>query len=377
MTQRELNLAIFEGTTDKVLWQPRLVTWLGQHYGQHTLPERFATLYAQPFDEAWLSFHDLLHCSMRYYHHSWGAFEVYDDPDEITRTTREEDNHYIVSVHTPHGALHTVFRDAFNAEGQRINRRIEKYPVTNADELRLAMEILEHRHYRPHPEVAQHLAVYGERGEPTAWCNSSGFTELIKTWCGLEGAFYLWADDPDTVEAYLEVCDRLDDRQLDALLTLPHRIVNFGDHATNEFTPPIIMERYMLPRWQRLTARLHAHGRFAHSHWDGNARALLRFARETGLDAIEALTPAPQGDITLEEIKAAVGDDIICLDLIPAIMFMEQYTLDEVLEFTRKAIDLFAPKLILGISDEISQVGQIEKVEAITALVAARYGGVE
>jgi hypothetical protein len=32
-------------------------------------------------------------------------------------------------------------------------------------------------------------------------------------------------------------------------------------------------------------------------------------------------------------------------------------------------IDLFAPRLILGISDEISQVGQIEKVEAISKLV--------
>jgi len=38
---------------------------------------------------------------------------------------------------------------------------------------------------------------------------------------------------------------------------------------------------------------------------------------------------------------------------------------------TRKerGIDLFAPKLILGVSDEISQVGQIEKIEAVGQLV--------
>jgi hypothetical protein len=45
-----------------------------------------------------------------------------------------------------------------------------------------------------------------------------------------------------------------------------------------------------------------------------------------------------------------------------------------VLDFTRKVIDMFAPKLILGISDEISQVGQIEKVEAITELVDSICG---
>jgi hypothetical protein len=32
-------------------------------------------------------------------------------------------------------------------------------------------------------------------------------------------------------------------------------------------------------------------------------------------------------------------------------------------------IDMFAPRLILGVSDEISQVGEIEKIEAVTELV--------
>ena len=85
MTRQALNLAIFEGTTDKVLWQPRMVTWLGHHYTRRSLPERYASLYDLPFDEAWLRFHDMLPCSMRYFHHSWGAFEVYHDPDDIMK----------------------------------------------------------------------------------------------------------------------------------------------------------------------------------------------------------------------------------------------------------------------------------------------------
>ena len=41
MTRKELNLAIFEGTTDKVLWQPRLETWISHHMEKDTMPERF------------------------------------------------------------------------------------------------------------------------------------------------------------------------------------------------------------------------------------------------------------------------------------------------------------------------------------------------
>ena len=67
-------------------------------------------------------------------------------------------------------------------------------------------------------------------------------------------------------------------------------------------------ERYVLPAYQRRCELLHAAGKFLHAHWDGDCRPLLKYARDTGLDGIEAITPAPQGDVTLEETKAALGD---------------------------------------------------------------------
>ena len=73
--------------------------------------------------------------------------------------------------------------------------------------------------------------------------------------------------------------------------------------------------------------------------------------------------------MTLEEVKAAVGDRMVVLDLLRAIDFLPNYPLKRLLEFARQVIDMFAPKLILGISDEISEVGEIEKVEAVSELV--------
>jgi hypothetical protein len=125
----------------------------------------------------------------------------------------------------------------------------------------------------------------------------------------------------------------------------------------------------MIPRWQRIAARLHAAGRFVHTHWDGHSRLMLPYLQETHLDGVEALTPAPMGDITLEEIKKAVGDRMVTLDLLPVIDFLPNHRTEDLLEFARRAIEMFAPRLILGISDEISEVGEIEKVEAVTELV--------
>ena len=80
------------------------------------------------------------------------------------------------------------------------------------------------------------------------------------------------------------------------------------------------------------------------------------------------------GDMTLEQIKAAVGDSIVVLDLIPATHFLEHFSLQDCLDFAKRIMDMFTPRLILGVSDEISGVGKIERIEAISELVDELYG---
>jgi hypothetical protein len=267
-----------------------------------------------------------------------------------------------------------VYRDVWEGN-RRVNHRIQEFPVKTAADLRVATDLVNRQQFRANAEAYRKAdKAIGPRGEPTLGLSSSGFTELVKNWCGLTQTIYLLHDHPAEVEAFLEACDRRDDRLLDEALKLPCRIFNLGDHATNEFTPPPILKKYLLPRWQRIADRLHAKGRFVHSHWDGHSALMLPFLQDTRLDAVEALTPEPMGDMTLEQIKAAVGDRIVVLDLIPVICFLSNYPLGQLLDLTRRVIDLFAPKLILGISDELSAVGQIERVGAISDLLDKTYG---
>ena len=59
MTRRELNVAIFEGTADQVLWQPRIETWTNHHRAHGTLPARFRGMENRQI-------YDALRCSIRY-----------------------------------------------------------------------------------------------------------------------------------------------------------------------------------------------------------------------------------------------------------------------------------------------------------------------
>ena len=365
MTRKELNLAIFEGRADRVLWQPRLETWIRHHAERGTLPGRYN-------GKSPLEIYDALRCSIRYA--ASAGIERYETREDLVRIEEQHPDHSVSRVRTPVGEVSTVYQDIWE-DGRRVNHRIVEFPVKTARDLRVAAYLVDRQQFRANVEAFRAAAnTVGERAEPTVFLSSSGFTELIKNWCGLIDTYYLLNDHPAEVEVYMEACDRRDDRLLDAALQLPCRIFNLGDHATNEFTPPPILKKYLLPRWQRIADRLHAAGRFVHTHWDGNSRLMLPYLRETRLDGVEALTAAPMGDMTLEQIKAAVGDRMVVLDLIPAIDFLPNRPLKEVLEFTRRIIDMFAPRLILGVSDEISEVGEIEKVEAITELVDSACG---
>ena len=364
-TRRELNLAIFEGTAEGVLWQPRLETWIGHHTANGTLPERFEDMDS-------LEIYDALRCSVRYA--ATSGIDWYGTREDIVRIDETHPNHTIQRVRTPLGEITTVYRDIWE-DDKRVNHRIEDFPVKTPADLRVATDLIERQQCRANPDAFRRASeTVGNRAEPTMFLTSSGFTDLIKFWAGLPGTYYLLADHPAEVEAFLDASDRRDDRVIDEALMLPCRIFNLGDHATNEFTPPPILEKYLIPRWQRIADRLHQAGRFVHTHWDGNSRHMLPFLRDTHLDGVEALTPAPMGDMTLEMIKGAVGDSMVVLDLLPAIDFLPNHKTEDLLDFTRRAVDMFAPRLILGISDEISQPGEIEKVEAITELLDNEYG---
>ena len=93
------------------------------------------------------------------------------------------------------------------------------------------------------------------------------------------------------------------------------------------------------------------------------------FAKETGLDGIEAITPKPQGDVTLEEIKEALGEKLFLIDGIPAVYFDDTYPVDVLKDCVRHVVDLFAPKLVLGASDEISSTADISRIPIVGKIV--------
>ena len=181
------------------------------------------------------------------------------------------------------------------------------------------------------------------------------------------GVIALWKHR-EKVEELLRVFDENDDERFALIRKAPFKLVNFGDNIDEGLCSPPLFKKYMIPYYQRRTKELHQAGKYCTSHRDGKIKKLLPYIKETGLDGLECVPPVPQGNVTLEELKEALGDKIL-IDGIPATHFLPPVTDDELKAFVGKLLDTFSPNIIVGISDMLPPDGNIEKVRMVGEIV--------
>ena len=185
---------------------------------------------------------------------------------------------------------------------------------------------------------------------------------------GVENTIYALQDYPKRIREYLKIAQEAEDQLYEILEKCPVFSLNFGENLDGRFDSPKIFNEYLLPYYKKRVSRLHKAGKFCFIHMDGALKPLLPYINDAGFDAVEGATPLPQGDVTLEELKEALKDTIL-IDGIPMLLFLPQYPYEELEKFTIKVLNLFSPNLILGISDEISPPGDIEKVRFVSKIV--------
>jgi hypothetical protein len=105
-------------------------------------------------------------------------------------------------------------------------------------------------------------------------------------------------------------------------------------------------------------------GIYTHIHIDGYCHSLLKYLKDLPFDGYEALTPYPQGDVSLEQIKEHIGDKML-LDGIPSIVFLLTYSREELVQTTERVVELFHRRLVLGISDEVPEGADEEAIERV------------
>jgi len=352
MTFRQMNLNVFRGEPiPHVLFQPRVEPWYDWHKTFDSLPEQYQRLGLR-------GFFDELHISMRYVHYYTGM------PDPIVRAfspkvkihQRFTDTEGTIIYETPDGKLVEGLRRTPDKTWRTVD-----FPVRRVDDLRKLRWLFQHMIWSFSAENFERGSEFlGERGEPQFWVPKSPYQALAQQWMKLEHLIYALADHPGEVEETMRVIDASYDQLYEEITAYGRvRIVNFGENIHEQILSPRYFEFY-----EKRSNQLRQAGIYTHVHIDGYFRSLLKYLRHLPFDGYEALTPIPQGDVSLEEIKEHIGDKVL-LDGIPAVLFLPTYPREELMRVTEQVVALFHPRLVLGVSDEVPQGAGEEAVERV------------
>lgn len=356
----ELNRDVIRGKSNgKIIWQPRILCWYDDKmFAKEELPEPYTGMTLPELYKA-------LGCSNRVYDYN-GCFERVDDPRVKRYSTKISELETVHTIETPVGKLTMILV----ANSSNYGTFPKKWWITSEEDMKIAMWMEERCDWKWNEEHFQKtFKEWGDVGLPTMFMPRVNIQSLYLDSMGVEEAIYAIYDYPETVEKYFQCLDESHERLIKVINESSLEFINFGDNLHGGTLPPELFKKYVLPAYQKRNELLHKADKFTFSHWDGDTKPLLPFAKECGLDGIEAITPKPQGDVTVEEMKEALGDDVFLIDGIAAILFDDIYPEEQLVEQTKKIIELFAPKLVLGISDEMSSTGNIDRIKLVGQIV--------
>jgi hypothetical protein len=251
------------------------------------------------------------------------------------------------------------------AIGGGLGGHYTEFPIKTIEDMKIMRYILENSKVRflenNYLKAEEQL---GDLGVVSTYLYSSPYQRLVKTTMGFVRTVIFLKRKPDEMEKFMLFLEEWDDNMYDIIVNSPLKIINFGENIDANLSPPPQFEKYLIPYYEKRVKQLHQAGKFCHIHMDGSLRDLLPYLADLPFDGLEALTAKPQGDVSLEELKASIGDKVL-LDGVPSILFLPEYSNEYLREYTQKVLEMFSPNLILGVSDELSPNGQIRKIEMI------------
>ncbi len=358
----ELNRNILKRKANgKAIFQPRINAWYDDRvFSKKDLPGKFAGC-----DK--VALYEKIGCSDRLYNFNTCLEAQYDSSvkvEWISINTNGRDYEKIMT--TPVGTVNEIVCGNDSNYGMMPT----KWLCTTKEDLRVCSYIEEATTFSFNMDTYNKLySELSHLGLPTMFIPRTNIQKLIVELSGVEDTYYLLADYEDEVEDYFKSLTKSQEGMIKAVAESPIEWINYGDNLHCRILPDYMFVKYILPEYEKRGDVLHKANKFVYSHWDGEVKGYLKYAKSCFLDGIEAITPEPQGDVTIEEVKEHLGDEIFLIDGLAAVLFNDTYSKEHLTRETKKILNLFEGQLILGISDEMPADGEIEKVELVTELV--------
>ena len=272
--------------------------------------------------------------------------------DGVEETISVQDGVYRNRISTPIGDIEEVRRFSPASYSYDIIKRM----LGGIDDLKVLSYAYKRRGVEPvYDRYEKYDRLIGDAGIIGAFGAYSGLGFLISRYMGVANTIYALADHTDVVEETIDLINQVRLQEMRVVAQSPAPIVFFTDNLSSDIHSGPLFDRYMKEFYTRLANLCHTDGKWLCVHVDGRLKGILGRLRECGVDAVDAVTPTPDGDLSLDEAREEAGPDLILWGGVPASIWQESTSDAAFSEYVKKALEFGkrTPRFVIGPSDQL------------------------
>jgi len=187
----------------------------------------------------------------------------------------------------------------------------------------------------------------------TASIPGSPMQYIMRDLIDITSFFMEMYDRPDELKALADAIGSYFERLMPVAASSPGELLLFGANTDETITYPPFYEEHIMPWISRFAAMAHDNGKYVLIHADGENQSLFDLYRQTGIDVLEAVAPAPMTKSDIREVLAKT-EGMTVWGGIPSVALMQELYREEAFErFIKTLIEAVdsRPRFILGVSD--------------------------
>lgn len=197
-----------------------------------------------------------------------------------------------------------------------VNGWVQEYLLKTPADYRVMTYIAQHTEVVAKPaHFEQTERRLGEQGITLIGAGRTPMQTILVDYAGVEAFAIPLAEEWPELPALAEALEDLMIRRCRLIAAGPGRYVSLLENFTAEIWGPERFARFHMPAYRKIMPIFHAGGKKVFAHFDGNLASVSALLAQTEIDAVESLTPPPEGDMTYDWARAALPDKIFWANL--------------------------------------------------------------
>lgn len=360
MTPRERVLSVLEGK------KPDRVPWFADlDYYAEGLVARGAEAPGFQQSDRYVAWHRELGAGF-YQQASWPYREVHEGCEVLERRDGPNRTRQVV---TPAGTITERWQWSDLTLSQAPVERL----VKGVEDLPAYRYLMAHTRYEPDFAMAERRRVeVAGMGVVMCFLPWSPLMRLVVIDAGIECAVTMLTDAPDAFEETLAAVKESLDRASAVSVSSPAEVLMITENLSSEVVGERLYERFLRPSYEEWSGKIRAAGKHSCIHMDGTLAGLLRQVSAVGFSFIEAMTPAPVGDIAVRDWPRYRGKgSTIYWGGIPGSYFTPVVGDGEFDRHVKEVLSVMRTdgRMVLGVADQVPPDGLEYRIRRVAELV--------